>query len=158
MRALVVAYYGVLRRILCRRPELRRCLTRCRHCRIFFLTHPRNAGRRDLGCPFGCQQAHRNRESVQRTVAYYRDEHGRMKKRIQNGKRAAAKTVATEETRCEPAGPSAAMMKHVQRVVSAIEGRRVSLAEVEALLLRQRSIGESVSGGYDAGRSDERPP
>lgn len=82
-----------------------------------------------------------------------------MKKRIQNGKRTARKleAVAVEKTGSE-AGPSEAMVKHVQRVVSAIEGRRVSREEVWALLLSQRSIGESAAGGYDDDRPDERPP
>ena len=36
---------------------------------IFFLTDARNAGRQDLGCPFGCRQAHRRRQSTRRSVA-----------------------------------------------------------------------------------------
>ena len=67
--------------------HLRECLTRCRHCRIFFLTHPRNAGRADLGCPFGCREAHRKQSATERTREYYRSEAGRVKKRIQNEKR-----------------------------------------------------------------------
>jgi hypothetical protein len=84
---LVKEYYFVLRGVLRAHPHLRPCLTRCRHCRIFFLTHPRNAGRKDLGCPFGCRDAHRKRESTQRSVAYYRGEVGRACRRIQNGNR-----------------------------------------------------------------------
>ena len=42
----------VLRSLLRQKAHLRPCLCRCRHCRIFFLTHPRNARRRDLACPF----------------------------------------------------------------------------------------------------------
>ena len=95
---------------------------------------------------------------MQRAAAYYADEHGKMKKRIQNGKRAAAKAVVPPAATGSEAGPSEAMVKHVQRVVSAIEGRRVSREEVLALLLRQRSIGESAAGGYDTARPDERPP
>jgi hypothetical protein len=158
VRAVVVAYYAVVRAVLRRRPQVRRCLTRCRHCRIFFIAHPRNAGRHDLGCPFGCQQAHRRRQSMQRVAAYYGDEHGKVKKRIQNGKRAAAKAAAAVEAAGSEAGPSETMVKHVQRVLSAIEGRRVSREEVLALLLRQRSMGKSAAGGYDAARPDERPP
>jgi hypothetical protein len=155
VRSLVLGYYGLLRRILRRRPELRRCLTRCRHCRIFFLTHPRNAGRHDLGCPFGCQQAHRRRQSLQRSTAYYRDETGRMKKRVQNGKRSApsgaAEVPPAEET-------SETMIKHLQMVLGRIEGRRVSRAEVEAMLLRQRSMGETAPTGDTGARSNEHPP
>lgn len=54
-------------------PHLRRCLTRCRHCRLFFLTDPRNGRRWDLGCWFGCSKAHKRRQSNLRTQAYYRE-------------------------------------------------------------------------------------
>lgn len=74
----------VLRSVLRAKPHRRKCLTRCRHCGIFFLTDPRNAGRCDLGCPFGCSQAHRRRESIQRSTEYYRGEDGRKYKRRQN--------------------------------------------------------------------------
>jgi hypothetical protein len=50
------------------------CLIRCRHCRIFFLTHRRNHRRLDLvSCPFGCRKEHDRRESIRRTEAYYRE-------------------------------------------------------------------------------------
>ena len=58
MAALVLQYYLLLRSVLRTRPLLRRCLARCRHCRIFFLTHWCNAGRKDLGCPFSCRTAY----------------------------------------------------------------------------------------------------
>ena len=83
----VLEYYWLLRSVLRERPEARRCLCRCRHCRIFFIADPRNAGRRDLGCPFGCQEAHRKSESTRRSVAYYQEPEGKIKKRLLNGKR-----------------------------------------------------------------------
>jgi hypothetical protein len=50
------------------------CLIRCRHCRIFFLTHRRNHRRLHLvSCPFGCRKEHGRRESIRRTAAYYRE-------------------------------------------------------------------------------------
>jgi hypothetical protein len=61
------------------------CLARCRHCGIYFPTHRRNAGRRDLGCLFGCRDAHRRRASTQRSVAYYQADPD--KKSRQNAKR-----------------------------------------------------------------------
>jgi len=78
--ALVLEYYVLLRSILHAKPHLRACLTRCRHCRIFFLTHPRNAGRHSLRCPFGCREAHRKQASAQRSAAYYREPKGQRKK------------------------------------------------------------------------------
>jgi hypothetical protein len=69
---------------------------RCQHCRIFFLAHPRNAGRKDLGCPFGCREAHRKRESNQRSAAYYGDAKGKSIKRDLNNMRKASKKEASE--------------------------------------------------------------
>jgi len=83
--ALVLEYYVVLRSILRTKPHLPVCLARCRHCGIYFPTHRRNAGRRDLGCFFGCREAHRRKASTQRSVAYYQADPG--KKSRQNAKR-----------------------------------------------------------------------
>jgi hypothetical protein len=137
--ALILAYYVLLRSILRSQPELRRCQTRCRHCRIFFLTHPRNASRRDLGCPFGCRKAHRRRQSSQRSTAYYQDAPGKEKKRQQNAKR--RKTNGPTTPPPAPA-PEAALpwprpiLEYVCLVTSLIEGRAVSLAEVVEMLRR----------------------
>jgi len=135
---LVLAYYALLRSVLRAQPVLRRCLTRCRHCGIFFLTHPRNAGRRDLRCPFGCREAHRRRQSDQRSRAYYRDEVGKEKKCALNAKR--------RKTPVRPPPPPPApelpppwprpMLPYLRMVTSLLEGRPVSLAEVVAMLLR----------------------
>jgi hypothetical protein len=149
---LVLVYYRLLRSIVRTRPGLRRCRTRCRRCGIFFIGHPCNAGRRDLRCPFGCQGAHRRRESTQRSVAYYRDEPGKMKKKFQNARRAAGKAGEAAPA----AEPSEEMIKHLQRVLGAIEGRRVSREEV--LAVRQRSLGRWLRVVDNAARTDERPP
>jgi len=79
--ALVGQYYLLLRSVLRTKPLLRRCLVRCTHCRIYFLTHRCNAGRKDVGCPFGCRRVHRKQQSNERSVAYYRDPIGKKKKR-----------------------------------------------------------------------------
>lgn len=158
-------YYLLLRSVLRAKPHLRACLTRCRHCRIFFLTHPRNAGRHDLGCPFGCKEAHRKQRSPQRSVAYYRGKEGQTKKRIQNGKRRAlvqeadpqqsapapplSVTAADQDLstfacacahadRCSAAAEPwpAPMVAHVRMVTSLMEGRRVSREEILEMLAR----------------------
>lgn len=133
----MLAYYALLRSIVRAQPALRRCLTRCRHCGIFFLTHPRNAGREDLRCPFGCRQAHRRRQSDQRSTAYYQDEVGKEKKRTINAKR------RKMSARPPPAPPapepppwSPAMLRYLVMVTSLVEGRPVSLTEVVAMLRR----------------------
>ena len=144
MCASVLQYYVVLRSVLRSQSHLRRCLRRCRHCRIFFLTHPRNAGRRDLHCPFGCGQAHRKRRSTERSVAYYTTAEGKVKKKIQNGKRVrgggghAATPPATGAMEF-----LAGMVSYVAMVAGLIEGRRVSEAEMHGRLaraLRQHSM------------------
>ena len=68
-------------------PELRGCVAHCTDCGIRFLTHPRNAGRRDLRCPFGCRQYHRWRSSSRRSTAYYQTAAGKRKKKRLNGRR-----------------------------------------------------------------------
>jgi hypothetical protein len=96
--ALIVAYYVLLRAILRTQPELRRCWTRSRHCGIFFLTHPRNAGRRDLGCPFGCRETHR----CGRPVALATDDRGACARR---GGFASFETVAPPRSAWLRVGP-----------------------------------------------------
>jgi len=117
------------------KPPLRRCLSRCRHCRIFFLTHPRNAGRKDLGCPFGCRGVHRRQQSTRRSVEYYRGDAGKIKKAIQNGRRKAP--AAPAEPAADPASPEPRpIVEHVRMVVSLWEGRRVSWEEIREMLAR----------------------
>jgi hypothetical protein len=62
-------------------------LVHCVHCGIRFLTHPRNAGRRNLRCPFGCRQHYRRERSCQRSAAYYGTVTGKRKKKRLNGRR-----------------------------------------------------------------------
>ena len=100
------------------------------------LTHPRNAKRRDLRCPFGCRQALKRR-STERSVAYYTTVEGKAKKKMQNGKR-----VRSGGGRA-PAPPEArvlelhvAMVRYVAMVATPIEGRRVGEAEIIRRLAR----------------------
>jgi hypothetical protein len=157
--ALVLAYYVLLRSVLRAQPGLRRCLTRCRHCGIFFVTHPRNAGREDLRCPFGCREAHRRRQSDQRSTAYYRDEAGKQKKQALNVRR-----------RKSPAGPPpspplppwpAPLLGYLRMVIGLVEGRAVSLAEVLAMLrraLRQHRMARTRRLDQTVGWLHEQPP
>ena len=134
---LVKQYYVVLRSVLRSQPYLRRYLGRCRHCQIFFLTHPRNAGRSDLGCPFGCRQAHRKQRSTERSVAYYATAEGKVKKKMQNGRRAQGGAPA-EVNPPVPGAPEfpAGMVGYVAMVASLIEGRPVSAEEIVGMLVR----------------------
>lgn len=145
MRVLVLQYYVLLRSVLRAKPLLRRCLVRCRHCRVFFLTHPCNAGRKDLGCPFGCRSAHRKRQSTVRSVAYYRDWPGKNKKRALNAKRRRLKADVDRSTGRPDSAPVSGkssirwnllMLEYVRMVVSLIEARPVSRTEILRMLQR----------------------
>ena len=68
-------------------PALRAYVSCCAHCGIEFLTDPRNAGRSDLRCPFGCRRHHRRQCACQRSTTYYRTAPGRRKKKRLNGRR-----------------------------------------------------------------------
>lgn len=168
MRGLVLEYYVVLRATLRARPHLRRCLTRCKYCRIFFFTHPCNASRykrkrRDLSCPFGCREAHRKKQSTRRSVAYYRTQEGKLKKSTQNGRRRRAEG-EPEGTSRPDAGQgewNGRIVEHVRMVTSLIEGRRVRLSEILKMLaraLRQHSLGRKRRIDYIVGRLNKASP
>ena len=125
-----------MRSVLRTHPPLRRCRCRCRECRIFFLTHPRNAGRRDLRCPFGCREVHRKRNSTQRSVAYYRTAEGKEKKKLQNGKRGRGADPRRRPGEGEPRRSDADIVRYLALVVSLIESRRVSEREIRKMLAR----------------------
>ena len=59
----------------------------CRHCGIRFLTHPRNAGRQNLHCPFGCRQHHGRLRANARSRKHYETANGKKNKKAHNGKR-----------------------------------------------------------------------
>ena len=144
IRELVGQYYVVLRSLLGNQAQLRRCLCRCRHCRIFFLTHPRNAGRRNLACPFGCRQTRRRQSSTRRSVEYYRSREGKVKKYLHNQHRGslrpstAGADQADQQSRKTGKEMSfdSGIVGYVQMVTSLIEGRQVSEPEILRMLVR----------------------
>lgn len=151
MAPLVLSYYVVLRSVLRIKPWLRKCLARCRHCGIYFLTDVRNTGRKDLGCPFGCARAHRRDQSTRRSVAYYQEPEGRVKKRALNARRRKTARPA------DPPGPVpnslGPFLQYLCVMVGLIEERKVGLWEVMEMLertmrqhsmVRRRRIDQSV--------------
>jgi len=166
----VLAYYLVLRTAMRSRRDLRRCLTRCRHCRIFFVAHPRNGGRADLGCPFGCREAYRKKRSAERSVAYYRTAAGKEKKAQLNSRRREGSGGDRRVVAQRPATPAAesdviefdaAIVAHVRVVVSLVERREVSREEIVAMLertVRQRRIGRQGRRAYILRWLAEHPP
>lgn len=158
MRGLVRSYYAQIRSLLRERPELRPCLKRCRHCRILFLTHPRNAGRSDLLCGFGCREAHRRQRDTRRTAAYYL-KHPE-KKRDQNRKRYLLAARAERKSGPLPRDEAAApIVHHVRVIVSLIERRRVEWREIVAMLAkkgRQHRMVKRRRGAYGRRRIEGR--
>lgn len=69
------------------RPELQGCAVACRHCGIRFLTHPRNARRKDLRCPFGCRKHHSRQSANERSRLHSQSDSAKRKKKRLNGKR-----------------------------------------------------------------------
>jgi hypothetical protein len=156
VRGAVWSYYARIRSLLRERPELRRCLKRCRHCRIFFFTDPRNAGREDLRCGFGCRESHRRRDSQRRSAAFYREHPD--KKRRQNRKRYLHSARALQPSVREPKPETPLpIMRHVRVIVSLIERRPVGLDEILELMAkkeRQHRMARWRRGSY-AGRRIE---
>jgi hypothetical protein len=105
-KPLVRQYQTALDWVLQSHGELRRCVAHCTHCGIRFLTDPRNAGRRDLGCPFGCRQHHRRQCSSRRSTAYYQTAAGKRKKKRLNGRRHGSRDSAAGQPQEAP-GPQA---------------------------------------------------
>jgi hypothetical protein len=141
----VLEYYLLLRSVLHAKPHLRACRTRCGHCGIFFLTHPRNASRDDLRCPFGCRAAHRQQASAKRSAAYYRDPKGRQKKSDLNQRRPRQYCRPQPKPARSSSRPAAKgrrtrfnplMVQYVAMVAGLLEGRRISCAQVRRMLAR----------------------
>jgi hypothetical protein len=67
--------------------HLQDCAVACCHCGIRFVTHPRNAKRQNLRCPFGCREHHRRQRANQRSRRHYQSASAKRKKKLLNGKR-----------------------------------------------------------------------
>jgi hypothetical protein len=162
--ALVLDYYLVLRSVLRKKPQLRTCLCRCRQCRIFFLTDPRNVWQRALlRCPFGCQIAHERQESTRRSTAYNRSPEGKRKKSALNQRRGRILPPMELEPQPEPEPKiwDERMVKYVRMVSSLLEGRWVSREEVLEMLakqMRQHSMRRRRWVDYSIAWLNERPP
>ena len=128
------SYYVVLRSVLRRKPWLRKCLARCRHCGIFFLTDRRNAEREDLGCAFGCSRAHRRKQSTQRSVAYYQEPEGKVKKKALNARR---RNPSRPPVPLSPVPPGLRpFLQYLCVMLGLVEGRSVQVWEVIGMLER----------------------
>jgi hypothetical protein len=147
VRFFIARYYWAIRFVIKQKPELKNYLTRCRHCQILFFTHPRNARRSDLSCPFGCREARRKQKSTQRSVAYNRSKDGKDKKKELNKRRNQVKDIGASSTNScvgnSVEDEGMIVLSHIQLVISLIEGFWVDLKTIKALvanILRQHCI------------------
>jgi len=141
--------------------NLRPCLTRCGHCGILFITHPRNSGRNDLRCPFGCREAHRKISSTKRSVRYYQTEEGKFKKKRLNDRRKKSNRVEENSENIGGESVDKTTLSHIRMVASMIEGRNVTLAEILSMLesvLRQHSMDLTRKSVYGCPYQGKKPP
>lgn len=169
-------------------PELQGCVVCCVYCGIRFLTHPRNAGRRDLRCPFGCRRQHRRECANRRSGAYYRSPQGNRAKKRRNLRRscrqapatapppALAQQPPTDEPHAaeapaqlrletvvldESALARSSLLPYVRMLMRLLDGVKLTCREVLAVLresLRQRSIGVRRRIDYILGFLHQHPP
>jgi hypothetical protein len=90
-------------------------------------------------------------------VEYYRTEEGKLKKKIQNGKRRKAEAKADPDEHRFDVG----MVNYLRMITSMIEGRQVSVLEILAMLaraVRQHSIVRRRRIDYILQYLNERAP
>ena len=110
------------------------------HCGIRFLTHPRNANRRDLRCPFGCRQHHRREEAKKRSAAYRRTHEGKRQKKLLNARRqqGAGSAVRPSEPDLDPHPEGA---PPGEPTADALQGTAV--LRLEGVVLNEASVANS---------------
>jgi hypothetical protein len=92
---------------------------------------------------------------------YYRSEEGRYKRKVQNDKRRRPGKAPDQKAAHEAEELNAEVVSHVRMAASLIEGRRVSLREIIAMLrrvLKQRSLGGRRRFDYLVSRLNKAPP
>lgn len=139
---LIFRYQRALDAILRRRPDLSDCAVHCRDCQIRFLTHPRNARRQDLRCPFGCRQHHRRNRSNESSRAWRSTPAGKEAKRQLNQRRSLANISAAEPPR-EQAQPLR-VTTDKETTLATQQGAPVLHLELEGLSLDDNSIVNSA--------------
>ena len=171
VKELTICYYRILYKVVRDKPSVKRHITRCVDCGIYFITDPRNKDRADLRCPFGCRDAHRRRCSNERSTVYYQTANGKYKKRLLNQRRCRrSEAPSVVSARVEDAriafqdadvGLSVPFLVYLQSVARVVEGRAISLAAIRMAvrkILRQHSIDLPVSLHYSDGRHVHIPP
>jgi len=166
-------YLEIISFIVSNTPALKNCQVICKHCKILFITHPSNAGRKDLTCCFGCREFLRTQNANNRSRRFYGNPEGKEKKRIANQKRylmnSATPTefnisVSADNLDYKPYFADAnlsdknvfekkpnVITSYLKALISLIEGRQISTEEIERFLekkQRQRPLDSDESKVY----------
>ena len=118
----------------------------CRHCRIRFLAHPRNAGRRDLLCPFGCRQHCRRQCANARSRKHNGTVNGKRSKKLHNSKRSKCAHQAGGSPRDLDTLPSCVEPQPVEERLNDADSVNRSGAEVTREPVTQSAPGETPGG------------
>jgi hypothetical protein len=142
-KPLVRQYQTVLDSVVQSHPELQGCIVYCAHCGIRFLTHPRNAGRRDLRCPFGCRWHHRRQCSNGRSTAFYQRAGGKRKKKLLNARRQGKQVPSTV-----PPQPDLRRQAPPANASRTDESPTTVTLRLEGIVLEESSLATSPMLGY----------
>ncbi len=113
------------------------------------MTDPKNRGRKNIGCPFGCRKAHAKAESKKRCAEYYRTRGGRFKKENLNRKaylRRIETESSTQEAQIIPAetprfsSEFLSYLSLLHRQIYGIEQSPDSIRQFLNKFFRQRSL------------------
>ena len=130
------------------RAELEECAVACCHCGIRFLTNPRNKGRADLRCPFGCRRHHRRQLANARSRKYSRTPRGARNKKRHNNRRGQGLV-----DRQSPPAPPAASRVDASLATGAVAPpcdppREEASLPLEGLVLDERILRRSCTLSY----------
>jgi hypothetical protein len=144
-------------------------LVNCKHCGIEFITSPRNMGRADIGCLFGCRESHRKQQSAQRVKAYYGTAIGRRKKSTANrscylkhksGIPLPKKELEDEDQISNLPDLSLSVWHYIRFTISITDGINVSLQTAKRIVterFRQHSIALGSRSSYLHYRTRDGP-
>jgi len=125
-------------------PKLRDCAVRCCHCGIRFLTHPRNARRQNLRCPFGCRRHHHRQRANARSRKRYQTPDGKKNKKRHNGKRSKYAREAGDTSSSDVDAPSSCAEQRPLEEPSGAPGVNLSGTESVSDPAAPHKIGEAL--------------
>jgi hypothetical protein len=117
----------------------------CFTCGIKFLCDPRNKGRHDLCCPYGCRGVRKRRKGNERSMRYYQSYDGKQNKKDLNAR---AYLLGLKKPKPPPVYREKFRFRHsfllyLRKIILLLDRKLMGFKEIEELLLkkiRQRGI------------------